>query len=461
MDPARYAVWVLVLQVAAYLAFLDLGLQTAVGRYIAFAEEKGDLEWRDAIFSTAVAGLSLAAAIGALLIVGAVALTPFIFPKVPAPLVSQMRLMLLIVGFTTALSLPASACNGVFTGRQRYEVMILTVTCGKILSAIGLIIAALAGASLICMALIYSGINLVSYAIQVAAKQYFAPDICFRPSLITRACVRELSQYCLSLTVWSIGILLITGFDLILVSRYQFSDVAVYSAASVLITFLGGFQTSIFNVIMPHSATLHAAGDARGLGDLLRKSTKLGTTLILLTGLPLIVLAPQILGIWLGPSFVASGTWILIILTVGNMLRLTWVPYASILVGTGQQSLVVIGPLSEGISNLVLSILLGVRFGAMGVALGTLFGAIIGVLVTVFYGIRKTRSMIDASCSDFIAQVIMTALVCSPAFLVAWPFAHLIRSSAELFWRAALAVSMATCLILVFKSRSSQKRMEL
>jgi O-antigen/teichoic acid export membrane protein len=63
MDPADYAVWVLVLQVVAYVGFLDFGLQTAIGRYIAFSTEKNDQEERNGIFSTVFAGLLVAALI--------------------------------------------------------------------------------------------------------------------------------------------------------------------------------------------------------------------------------------------------------------------------------------------------------------------------------------------------------------------------------------------------------------
>jgi hypothetical protein len=68
MTPAACAVWVLVLQTAAYISFLNLGLQTAIGRYVAYADEKRDTALR-----------------------------------------------------AQAVELPASAWNGVFIGLQRFE----------------------------------------------------------------------------------------------------------------------------------------------------------------------------------------------------------------------------------------------------------------------------------------------------------------------------------------------------
>jgi O-antigen/teichoic acid export membrane protein len=55
MTSAAYAVWVLVLQTSAYISFFNLGLQTAIGRYVAYANEKRDAALRDAVFSTAFA----------------------------------------------------------------------------------------------------------------------------------------------------------------------------------------------------------------------------------------------------------------------------------------------------------------------------------------------------------------------------------------------------------------------
>jgi O-antigen/teichoic acid export membrane protein len=63
MSQIEYSVWVLVLQVAAYSSYLDFGLQTAVGRYIAIANEKRDPHQRDSVFSTAFVGLSIGSVI--------------------------------------------------------------------------------------------------------------------------------------------------------------------------------------------------------------------------------------------------------------------------------------------------------------------------------------------------------------------------------------------------------------
>src|SRR3954451_25379158 len=132
MTPASYAAWVLTLQVVAYVAYLDFGLQTAVGRYIAFANEKKDATWRDGIFSTAFAGLAFAALLGISVMLVIAAAARHVFPAVPAALLAPMRIAMLIVGASVALGLPASAWNGVFVGLQGYENPAITTSVAKV-----------------------------------------------------------------------------------------------------------------------------------------------------------------------------------------------------------------------------------------------------------------------------------------------------------------------------------------
>lgn len=461
MEPASYAVWVLALQVVAYVGYLDFGLQTAIGRYVAFANEKKDTKWRDGIFSTAFAGLAIAALLGICVCTGAAVAAHHIFPSVPAVLLPPMRLAMLIVGISVALGLPSSAWNGVFIGLQRYEIPAFTVGGGKLLSALGLILAAITGRSLLFMASLVAGANILSYAAQFVFLRRIAPEIRFRSQLITSSTVRELSGYCLSLTVWSVSMLFVSGFDLILVGRFQFSAVIPYAVCATLIVLLAGVQNAIFGVIMPHAAGLQARQDSAALGDLLIKTTKLGVLLLLLTGLPLIVFATPIISIWIGPQFAQAGGSILIILVFANMARLTCVPYASILIGTGQQRLVIVSPLMEGVSNLVASVLLGIKYGAIGVAWGTLIGAIIAVLANIFYNLPRTRNSIDCSQLRYICEAIALPTLCGIPVYLALLGTALFKSVGNAIVLPALLASFCACALFLFRTSVKEIRTDL
>src|SRR4051812_29133219 len=446
MTPASYAAWVLTLQVAAYVAYLDFGLQTAVGRYIGFANEKKDADWRDGIFSTAFAGLAIAALLGIVLMLAIAIASHWIFPAVPQELINPMRAAMLIVGTSVALGLPASAWNGVFVGMQRFDIPALTISSARVLSAIGIIVCAIAGRSLVFMAAVMAVVNVLSYALQYGLLKRLAAEVRFRSELITRRLVRELSGYCFSLTIWSLSMILVNGLDLIQVGRFEFGAVTPYAVSATLITFLAGLQNAIFSVIMPHSAVLHANQDSKALGNLLIRTTGLGVLLLLLSGLPLIVFANPIIRVWIGAQFQQAGGVILTILVIANIVRLIGAPYASILIGTGQQRLVTVSPVMEAVTNLLASILLGMHFGARGVALGTLIGAAVGTLGHIFYNLPRTRKDIFVSRRRFVLSGVgLPMLVTLPLALVA------VRT-----WLtgvpSAVTVGLAFCLTIVLSA---------
>lgn len=417
MPAATYAVWVLALQAAAYLGYLDFGLQTAVGRYVAFADERKDEETRDAIFSTAVAGLSFAAVLGVLVVLVVAFVCQRIFPAVPDALLGPLRWTMVIIGISVASGLPASAWSGVAAGIQRYDIPAIAIGCGKLASAAGLIIAAVTGQSLTTMGCILGSINIGSYAAQFLMVRRAAPQVRFRPELITGPIIRELFGYCASLTVWSFSMLLVSGFDVLLVGRFQFGAVAPYSVSATLITFLAGIQTAVFGVIMPHAATLHAQENPEALGRLLVRSTRVGLLLLLLTGLPLIYFARPVIGHWIGAQFANEGGKVLAILVFANMIRLTGVPYSTLLVSTGQQGAMIVSPLAEGITNIGASIVLGIKYGATGVATATLIGAIIAVLANLFYNMPRTRNWIAVSQLSFLRHAFLLPLACAAPIL--------------------------------------------
>ena len=408
-----YSVWVLVLQIAAYAGYLNFGLQTAIGRYVAFTTEKRDFEQRDAVFSTALAGLwgsALVALIGLVLVTFAV---PSIFPSVPPTLVLQMRLALLIVGFTLSMELPASGWSSVFVGVARYEIPAATSGGARLLAGLGLVAAALAGCPITVMATIVGSMNLASYAAQYLILRRVVPDLRFRSEMVRYSTAREISGYCFGLTVMSIAMFLITGLDLVLVGRFEFSAVVPYSVAATVVAIMTGFVSSIVGVILPHAAALHARERPAELGGLVVSATRISVLVLMLIGLPIVIYAGPVLRVWIGQKYVEDGVPLLRILLIANIIRLIGAPYATVLVGAGRQNYIKVSPLAEGISNLVASVVLGWYWGAIGVAAGTLLGSFVSIGAHLFYSLPRTQSEIALSRRNLMTAGVIIPLLCT------------------------------------------------
>jgi O-antigen/teichoic acid export membrane protein len=428
MTQVDYAVWALVLQIAAYSVYLDFGLQTAIGRFVAFANEKRDPELRNGIFSTALIGLSVACLISFVLLIVICTGARHIFPQIPAQVVPAMRWSLLILGGSVALGLPSSAWNGVFVGLQRYEIPALVVGGAKIVSALAVVAVALRGYSIIGMTAALAAFNLLSYAALFVIVRRVAPEIKFQRSLVRWANAKELGKYCYSLTIWSFAMMLVTGLDLILVARFQVAALGSYAVAASLVTFASGAQSAIFSAMMPHAAVAHARQDPLALGRMTLTATRIGVLLLIFTGMPLLLFADPIMTAWVGRQYAIPAHSLLMVLVIANMIRLTGTPYSVVLIGTGQQKRVTISPIFEGVTNLVASIALGLKFGAIGVAWGTFVGSVVGMLGHILYNIPRTNGEIRISASKYLFKGIVFPALASIPFLVAMLWPNLIHS---------------------------------
>src|SRR5690606_8327456 len=102
-----YSVWVLIVQIGLYSSYLNLGISTIVGRFVAYFNETGDSEGRNRIVSSGFAIMFVLAALAiAGLLVAAFSIGR-LFPDIPAELHSEAAMTLLLVGSVIALRLPA------------------------------------------------------------------------------------------------------------------------------------------------------------------------------------------------------------------------------------------------------------------------------------------------------------------------------------------------------------------
>jgi O-antigen/teichoic acid export membrane protein len=450
MPADSFGAWSLVLQLSAYVGYLDFGIQTAIGRFVAHANEKGDSEHRDRIVSTALVALSAAGVIGIAGSMVVAVFLPQIFRQMPAALAGDARVALLLVAGSLAVGLPASVFNGIFVGLQRNPVPAAIIGGSRIFSAVLLVFVVKHGGGLTQMAVAVAGVNLASYGVQYLMYRRMVPSS--RPSaqLVSRSTGRELFDYCLSLSIWSAAMLLVSGMDVTLVGYFQFEAVAYYAVAASLTTFLAGLQNALFNVMVPSTAVLHARGESQELGRVMVTATRYSTFLLLLTGVPLILAARNILSLWVGPAYAVHGGRILQILVAANVLRLSAVPYVMTLIGAGEQRLVTVTPFLEGVSNLLASIVAGYMFGAMGVAVGTLFGSFVGVGGNILYNMRRT-ARVAFRISDYLRDGLLRPAICALPLITYVAISQLSELSATVIRYLCLAAALVATGFLIWR----------
>jgi len=130
--------------------------------------------------------------------------------------------------------------------------------------------------------------------------------------------------------------------------------------------------TSLATVIYPAMARLLSQEDHAGVRETLRRATRYIFVMLLGPVFFLIVYAPSILAVWMGPDFSANATTPLRILAVAILVNVLSWPSYHLLHAAGRADLTARYHLLELIAHVPLGIFLITRFGVVGAALAWL-----------------------------------------------------------------------------------------
>ena len=391
LDHDRFAAWSLLLQLSAYTTYMDFGVQTAVARFLAGYMERGDEQHRDRLVSTALALLSLAAVLALFVIVVVLWQLPNLFQGIPSELMSEFRLAAGILGASVVLVLPLSAFSGVLLGLHRNEYVAAAVGGSRLLGAASVLLLVQHTHSLVLLSVCIAAATVLGSLSQIVMVKRLLPALAVSPSGVRASTAMELGKYCVGLTVWTVGMLLISGLDVAIVGHIDFKAVGYYSIAAALVTLFSGAHTAICGAFMTPIAALHASGEVdRSIRRVILNATRLSTLVNLLAVTVTFLGGKLFLQLWVGEPYASQALPIVEILMLAHAVRLVMNPYASALIATDLQRHGIAQGAVEGVINLVCSILGACWIGPLGVALGTLIGAVCGLAWTCLLTVRRT-----------------------------------------------------------------------
>ena len=423
MAPAEYSAWVLILQLSGYVYMLDLGMQTAIGKFVAEYDAKGDREASHHLISTSFTILAAAAAIGSAAIVVMVWSVPQLFHQMPAALVPQVRIALLAVGLSTAVILPFGVFLSVFTGLQQYVFPTIIAIVSRVGTAVALVAILLLHGGLVQLAMAFGGFNLATAATQFFGwRRYVKERVHFSFFAFYRRSAIQLAKYGSVMSIWTLATFFVSGLDIVIVGHYQYKDTGFYSVANGAANFMLAIVSSVFGPLVPAVSSMQAGTTPKRIGDICIKMTRYCGSLLLLLGLPLVFGAYPLLSLWVGKRYATQSALYLQVLVLGNVVRQLVMPYTLVVVATGKQHLATIAAVAEAGVNIVLSIWLVQRIGAVGVAVGTLVGAFVNFGVHLLVSMRYTQPTILIPRMRFLLLGVGRALLIIVPSLCLYPF---------------------------------------
>jgi O-antigen/teichoic acid export membrane protein len=419
-----YAAWVLILQLGAYVSYVDLGIQTGVSKFVAEYDARGDAAGAGRHASAGLALMVFAGTLGIALSLILAWQVPRLFRAMPASLYHDVRISVVLVGSSLSFGLVCAVYSAVFLGLQRYWVpMTISIVNRASFAAIVLIVVALHG-DLAAMGIGVALVNVSTGLLQMMAWRRQASHIRLSFGLLNRGVLQTVARYCSLQSIWTAGMLCVAGLDVTIVGHYDYGQTAYYSIATLPTSFVLLILGAMLGPLMPASSAMSTQSSPVALGKFLTRATHYTTVLLLLTGLPLLVYGFPILRLWVGPLYALQTLKYLRILVFANVIRNLCAPYATMISATGRQEAAIATAVSEAAVNLGSSIYLASRFGAIGVALGTVLGSFVSVCLHFAISMHFTRQTIAISRAQlFLKGLLQPGVIAVPSvllFLLGW-----------------------------------------
>jgi O-antigen/teichoic acid export membrane protein len=414
-----YAAWILILQLAAYVSYLDFGIQTGVSKFVAEYDARRDHEGAGRYASAGLYLMLLAGILGAVLTLILAWQVPRLFAAMPASLYHDVRISLVLVGFSLSFGLVCAVYAAVFLGLQRFWIpMTISVVNRASFAAVVIAVVALRG-NLEAMGIAVATVNVATGVSQVIAWRRKVSHIRLSPRFVTYGVLKNVGRFCAMQSIWTVGMLCVTGLDVTIVGHYDYVQTAYYSIATLPTSFVLLIMASVLSPLMPASSALSTQRSAVEMGDLLARTTRYATVLLLLTGLPLVVFGLPILRLWVGPVYAVHTVQYLRILVLANVIRNLCASYATMICATGRQGAATATAVSEAVVNLGSSLYLASRYGAIGVALGTLLGSFVSVALHFGITMHLTRQTLAISRANlFFKGLLQPAIIAVPSLML-------------------------------------------
>jgi O-antigen/teichoic acid export membrane protein len=395
-------VWDLGWALKIYLDWLALGVGSAMNRYVARYRAQRDWQSLTAHFNSSLLLLSGSGVLGLVSLGGLWALTPAILVKSSPETVETARWVVLLLGVSGSLKLPANAFNGVITGYSRFDLLNIIRGARDIAALLADVTLLLAGYGVVAFAVVELVSEIAGDLGRILAVRRLCPELRVSFRRYDLAAMREALSFGSKSLLQGLAASGLYQANSILITYFLGpSALAIYSRQRALVTNVLQFIRQYSQVFIPASSRLDAKGDTEALRRMMIDASKYALYLMTPLTLVLCLMGGPLLNLWMGPGYEAPV--VLAILAVGHLLGGPHGTY-SVLMGMGRHGRPAIYELLTTASGIALAVLL------IGVLDAGLIGAAVSVglpvavgrgVILVWYACR----LLDLSVARYVREV--------------------------------------------------------
>lgn len=397
-----YGLWMLVASLSGFYGILDLGLSTAVQRYMARSVGIGDTDEVNSIFNTSLAVFNV---IGffAMIFAGVMAWLAPAFVKTPTD-IPIFRLIIILCSVNIVISFPMRAFWGILSSNLRYDISIYLETANLVVKTILIVVFLKFGFGVVAVAAINLIVDMVWNAANVFYALRIASYIRISRKYIEFKKLKTFLGYSIYVLISRIADNIRFNIDNYVISAFVgLSAVTVYSIGTRLIVYAGRFLAKLIGLMTPVFSQYEGQGNFDAIREKFFFVFKIGTYIAVFLGGILIMLARPFIERWVGVGYEESCV-IVRILVVPSVLGMMMSASNQMLYGISKHKFLTWVNCVEALVNLTLSLIFVRFWGIRGVALGT---AIPAIIVRMFIQPVYTARVLKVSAYSLYAKMFL------------------------------------------------------
>jgi O-antigen/teichoic acid export membrane protein len=409
---AEFGVFLLVNTISAFVGYVDLGLTTAITKYVAEYQAVGNTRALRNLLSSGRVIFIFTGIVGWFIfaIIGKWFLPWFNLSDSSIPHIFIVFVLAGLVFFFNSLN---SVHNSILNATQRFDIITKIGLVNLVLVSLGTIAVLRIGFSLKAV----MSLNVFSAFLVWILYIYFAkksmPEASNLGFFIDKVEIKKAYRFGVLTFVSNLAGNCLAYLDRLIIPIFLGpAQLAFYSVPGNVALKTAGITNSLSGMLIPMSSALSGNGDMETLKSVYVRIFRNLSVVAAAFTLAIILFAEKILYFWLGMEYAKQGTEILIILAITYYVVALFQPLQSILLGLGKLNFLVKQSVFMAILNLALLFLLVPSYGIKGAAWAYLVSVI--SMVYAFYWVEKNVFVFNFRWKYYLflyLKLIITAIV--------------------------------------------------
>ena len=378
---AQFGIWAIAGVITSYAQLSDLGMTTAIVKYVAEHWAKKNVARVNEVVSTAFFSFAVAGGlvVACFLIAGNFLVTDIL--KVPEELQDEALFVLSGVLLIFYANLLFSVYNSIILGLQRMDVSNGIMIVSKVLRALGMFVFLSEGMGLKGLIFNSAICSFIAIAANVFSASKLLHGLRISPFLFSLSELRGIAKYSANIFAAKLlGLFQDPINKLILVSFTSLTMVSFYEIGFRLTLMVRQFFQIALMPLLPASSELHGRDNKHDLTKLYFDVSRMLYLFAVPIFLLIILLAEPLVQIWLGEGYKLVA-YAMQLLLIGHLFSLLVTPQYVILQGIGNPGINTIAHILAAVINVTLAIVL---ISFMGFA-GSLIAISISLILSSLY----------------------------------------------------------------------------